>query len=96
MLQVGYSSIEYKLMYPIVTLDGSDYQRVNRTLIFQPNENQKCFEVPILNDELDEGTESFLVDIISVPPSGVVIGDPGRSIISITDDDGEYMYNYMF
>ena len=75
-----------------MALDGSDYQRVNRTLTFQPNENQMCFEVPILNDELDEGTESFSVEIISVPSSGVVLGDPGRSIISITDNDGEYMY----
>ena len=71
------------------TTGGSDYQAVTRTLTFQPNENRMCFNVPIMNDGLDEGTESFSAEIISVPSSGVVIGDPERSIISITDDDGE-------
>ena len=73
----------------LITTDGSDYQPVTRTLTFQPNQDQMCFNIPILNDQLDEGTESFSVEIISVPSSGVVLGDPERSIISIMDDDGE-------
>ena len=71
------------------TTGGSDYQAVTRTLTFQPNENQMCFDVAILDDDLDEGTESFSAEIISIPSSGVVRGDPESSIISITDDDGE-------
>ena len=73
------------------TTGGSDYQAVTRTLTFQPNEDQMCFDVTILDDELDEGTESFSAEIISIPSSGVVIGDPESSIISITDDDGEQL-----
>ena len=73
----------------LITTDGSDYQPVTRTLTFQPNQNRMCFNIPILNDQLDEGTESFSVEIISVPSSGVVLGDPERSTISIIDDDGE-------
>jgi hypothetical protein len=72
---------------PVDATGGSDYQAVTRTLTFQPNENRMCFNVSIMNDGLDEGTESFSAEIISVPSSGVVIGDPERSIISITDDD---------
>ena len=45
--------------------------------------------VPIVNDQLDEGTESFSAEIISVPSGGVVIGDLRRSNISIIDDDGK-------
>ena len=48
-----------------------------------------CFDITILNDQLDEETESFLAEIISIPPSGVVLGDPERSTISIIDDDGK-------
>lgn len=62
---------------------------MTRTLTLQPNEDQLCFDVPILDDELDEGTESFSVEIISIPSSGFVLSDPETLIISITDDDGE-------
>ena len=60
------------------------------TVTFQPNENRQCFDIEILNDQLDEGTESFSADILSVPSdSGVVITNPDSTIISITDDDGK-------
>ena len=60
------------------------------TVTFGPNENRRCFEIEILNDQLDEGTESFSADIVSVPlDSGVVIGSPDSTIITITDDDGK-------
>lgn len=70
------------------TSDGSDYRRVTTTLTFQPNEDQECFDIPILADQLNEGTESFSAEITSVP-SRVVISSPERTIISIVDDDGE-------
>ena len=60
------------------------------TVTFQPNENRQCFDIEILNDQLDEGTESFSADILSVPSdSGVVITNPDSTIISIIDDDGK-------
>lgn len=70
---------------------------MSTTLTFRPNEDRKCFDIPILNDQLDEGTESFSAEILSVPTGmGVVIGTPGRTIISITDDDGEGIYMKIF
>ena len=72
---------------------GSDYRRETTTVTFQPNENRRCFEIEILNDQLDEGTESFSADIVSVPTdSGVVIANPNRTMISIIDDDGKIQH----
>lgn len=59
-------------------------------MTFRPNENRACFDVTILDDRIDEGTESFTVDIESVPPgSNVIISNPDSTLISITDNDGE-------
>ena len=70
--------------------DGSDYREESTTVTFEPNENRKCFEIEILNDQLDEGTESFSVEIVSVPSdSGTIIASPDTTIISIEDDDGK-------
>ena len=57
-------------------------------LSFQPNEDRVCFDVVILDDVLSEGVENFTARIISVP-TGVDIGNPETTFISITDDDSE-------
>ncbi len=49
------------------------------------------FDIPITNDSIFEGNENF---ILTINPSslstGVTVGDPGQSIITIVDNDGKY------
>ena len=66
---------------------GSDYSDVSRQLVFNPGQNRACFTVPIMDDQLNEGTERFVADITDVP-SGVGIRNPSRTTISIEDDEG--------
>ena len=70
---------------------GRDYIDLHpelQILSFQPNEDRICFEVSILDDQLREGEENFTARIVSVP-TGVVIGNPETTIISITDDESK-------
>ena len=55
-------------------------------LSFQPNEDRACFNVDILDDQISEGQENFTARITSVT-TGVTIGNPAVTTISITDDE---------
>ena len=48
-----------------------------------------CLEVPILDDQMNEGTEKFEVLITGTPP-GVSVAQPERTVVSIVDDDGKF------
>ena len=79
----------------VSTTDGRDYRREITTVTFEANVTRECFEIEILNDQLDEGTESFSAEIVSVSSdSEVVIGTPDQTTISIIDDDGK-MHTYV-
>ena len=72
------------------TTDDMDYRGVTTTVIFESNKNRTCFDIQIINDQLDEETELFSVEILSVPSdSGVVISTPALATVSIIDDDGK-------
>ena len=69
---------------------GSDYNRVATTLTFGPDDERRCFVVPIVNDQINEGKEDFTAEIItSTLPRGVVVSTPEVTTITILDDDGE-------
>ena len=75
-------------LYSAAGLDYIDLHPELQLVSFQPNEDRVCFDVTILDDQLSEGRENFSARIISVP-TGVDIGNPGTTIISITDNDSE-------
>lgn len=63
---------------------GTDYTETTTTLTFAAGETQKTFSVPVLQDALDEPTETFTVVLSN--PTGATIGD-GTGVVSINDDD---------
>ena len=68
---------------------GVDYIDLHpelQILSFEPNENRTCFNINILDDQLSEGVENFYGTIVSVP-TGVTIGTPDTTVISIMDDE---------
>ena len=49
----------------------------------------QSFMVAIVDDDIVECDEAFIVTILSVAACGVTIGNNNRSEVRITDDDGK-------
>ena len=72
-----------------------DYSTVSTTLTFRAGADGSlpsdavCVSVPIIDDQLAEGTESVIFNIASLDQSRIII-DPTRSqkILYIEDNDG--------
>ena len=68
---------------------GSDYQPVEKELVFAPGDERQCFEVQIMVDQLDEEREEFLV-LITSASDRIDINEPtSSSTISILDGHGQ-------
>jgi acetyl esterase/lipase len=80
----GQTSVSYQTFSSSASA-GLDFQTTTGTLTFAPNEARKTFSVPIIDDVLAEGNESFFVNIFN--PNGSFINASSFSQIVIVDDD---------
>ncbi|MEM7113263.1 MAG: Calx-beta domain-containing protein [Chloroflexota bacterium] len=64
---------------------GSDYTIVTGTLTFAPGETLQSFDLPILDDALNEATETAIVTLSN--PVLVNLGTPMTATVHIEDDD---------
>ena len=69
---------------------GVDYTSVSVELTFDSDTMSICRRVPIMDDQLDEGDEMFRVTLTTDDPDTSL--DPEDAIVTIIDDDGEFMY----
>lgn len=81
----GRISVDYAIE-PDTASPQLDYLPVNGTLSFEPDELVKPIRVPIIQDSLNEPTESFRV-VLSNPSAGVSLGTPDRVTVRIADND---------
>jgi CSLREA domain-containing protein len=65
---------------------GQDYAATAGTLNFADGQTSKTFDVPIINDALDEPIESLTI-ALSNPSSGANLGVPSSAILNIADND---------
>jgi len=65
---------------------GSDYTAVSGTLTFSPGQTSKTFTVPIINDALQEPSESAVLALSN--PVNASIGAASSATLWITDNDG--------
>ena len=73
------------LFYPSAP---SDYTSTSQSVTFAPNEQTRTVTVPIANDSIYEGSESFSTEIsLPIGSTGVNIGD-AVATATIQDDDG--------
>lgn len=64
---------------------GSDYLPTKGTLTFLPNETSQSFTVPIKNDSVYEGDETFIVTLSA--PVNASLGPLNPATVAIADDD---------
>lgn len=71
---------------PTSAAASQDYMTNTGTLVFGPSETMKQFTVPILEDSIYEGTETFSVTL-SNPTGGAAVRDPFTAQVQITEND---------
>ena len=57
-------------------------------IFFSPNDREKCIEITILNDNLFEDIETFVVSI-SPSDSTLLAAFQNQAIVTIESDDGK-------
>ena len=67
-------------------LEGEDYSPISGQLSFAPGETEKVILVPIIDNGILEGDETFSIRIFN--PVNATLGPLNTSIIKIVDDDG--------
>ena len=65
---------------------GTDYKATQGILRFAALETHQTFLVPIINDDLDEGDETFMV-ILSEPVNATLRTDNAQALGTIVDED---------
>ena len=65
---------------------GSDYRETSGRLYFGPGQTEKTVSVPVLDDELDEGSETLTLTVWNLSPLHMSVADPiGTGTIFNTD-----------
>lgn len=75
----------------VTAINGADYIGVSGTRIsFTQGESTKTLDIPIIDDEADEGEESFLVSVKLHGPSrpSAALGPRRQMTVIIEDNDG--------
>jgi len=84
---------------------GTDYIKVQGTLVFQANERHKQFEIEVLDDEVFEEDEHFYVQLSNVrqadsrgkmnsDPENIQLVTPAVATVMILDDDHPGIFNF--
>ena len=69
-----------------LALAGADYTFASGLLSFPAGVSTQALVIPILNDKVVEGVESFTVNL-SAPTGEAILGAPSAVVVSIQDDD---------
>ena len=71
-----------------LTAAGSDYNIPDvRTVTFGPGGTEAFYEIPIVNDDDHESSETFTASLSTADTNVKVVG--GNVIVTIIDDDGK-------
>ena len=68
---------------------GADYVAVNGTATFAPGEASKIISVPLIDDDVYEGPETFSFTLSNPTGSVPEIMNPGSTTVTINDNEGE-------
>ncbi|HEX6123751.1 MAG TPA: Calx-beta domain-containing protein [Pyrinomonadaceae bacterium] len=68
---------------------GADYVAVSGTATFAPGEASKIISVPLIDDDVYEGPETFSFTLSNPTGSVPEIMNPGSTTVTINDNEGE-------
>jgi polyhydroxybutyrate depolymerase len=74
-------------------IGGDDYEPVAGKLSFESGEEAKQLEVPILNDGLQERTETIMIRLFN-PTDGAIFGSHQETKIRISDNDEGFRFAF--
>ncbi|HSM58120.1 MAG TPA: Calx-beta domain-containing protein [Candidatus Sulfomarinibacteraceae bacterium] len=78
-------SVDYETLYTGTAFPGTDYIHTSGTLTWSPEDTApKTIEIPIVDDDVVESTESFLVQFSNLQNATMI---QGFVTVSILDDD---------
>jgi hypothetical protein len=82
----GQATVDFTTVAGSGTASQDDYTAVTTTVFFGDGEGLKTINVPLVNDQLDEESETFLVRLSNVTGSGK-LGHINQGEVVIKDDD---------
>ena len=88
----GAIAVDYRTVNA-TAIEGSDYTAVTGTVAFADGETSKTVSIPILDDNLVEGTEEFSFTIDNVT-GGATLLAPRTALINIADNDSPNTLTY--
>lgn len=76
---------------------------LSQNIVFQPNQGSESCSFTVLNDDIPERNETFILELIIQPGSGTVVS-PSQALLTILENDdafgiigfNEVMYQYKF
>ena len=82
----GAVTVDYATVAGGSATPGADYMLISGTLTFKAGEVSKTFTVPIVNDNVDEPSETVQL-ALSNPTGGATLGKPVTAVLTISDED---------
>ena len=78
----------------ICSIGDKDYGHGPYNATFNAGDTHALFNVSILDDDMEESSESFglTIDPLSLP-TDVTIDDPSKAKVTIMDNDGQFTVN---
>lgn len=69
---------------------SGDFGTNEQTVMFEPSDNssRQCINIQIIEDEVYEGDEQFLVNLGAISNDEVIPGDIQQVCVTISDNDG--------
>ena len=74
----------------LISIDGKEYSFQQITFTFSKDNTRQCFNVSILDDDINEPEKTFLVMLTTGDPQ--VTLSPDTATITIIDDEGKYQF----
>ena len=71
---------------------ASDFVDANITITISPGDTSAVVSIPIIDDNLVEREERFVV-VLQPQGNGITVGTPGQAVVVIVNDDGELMHD---
>jgi len=72
-------------------LSGVDYMGDTNTLTFDTNVASQTISIPVLNDRLEEGTETFTV-VLGTPGGEASLGTNTTTVVTVLDNDSTLFF----